>query len=726
MSKIETNSTQNKSSQTEAGCFVILLAFLAVPFRIVGSLTLGISLLSILLILMAFGTFVESEYSSAVSKFIIYNNRWFHVLIALLALNLIGGIVARFPWGLRRIPFLVTHAGILILLFGCSLTWYNGEEARITLPEGTVGSIATKIDQQQFEFKYLVHSAAAVPEPLTVPFRPGPFSWQDDQYDNWIKDGKKYKTILWYAMRFAPRDAGEKTIQGKSSNDPGVKYEILDYYAHSALEPVPSFDILVLWNKTVQTQTELGDIKEEPRNWERVRLDLRQQHPVAGLSDVRGVNATMKGEERITYHLALSDAELTAFQKSRPKGGSSTGLWGEVVLYYNGNHYSINVDQLRASAPNGRVPIGETGLQIGNVRFNERGVVINFVLFTQSGEQEAMALFPDNPEWNVQARRLGVFGSYWVDPQRIMQEKAEYADHPLLQRLAVQRLDFMQGPQGTLHYRLWSGQQIVANGIVPHREGQKKPRFKVAKGTPDEVDIEIERFVSQDVPHYRIIPGRQEHQKEQRVKLRVTFDGKEDTFWLRAVVPTIVPLPPQQDQIRYVYGNGRTLCVQLNYETIDLGFGILLKQFEQRTEPGTRMSSLYSSLVDYVEPIDPADTNWRNLKNYRVLPEGENILISMNRPGYFRGKGDGFRIYQSSYMGPYYPDQPQFFDLYDGQVFPWESRPRESIAMSTLSVNNDPGRGWKYLGSFLIVLGTAMFVWRRAKKGEERTVDPHC
>jgi hypothetical protein len=715
MSEVKTNNPRNGSNTTDEGCFIVLLAFLSVPFRIVGSLTFGIALLATLLVLMAFGTFVESEYGTTVANFILYGNFRFHLLIALLALNLVGGIILRFSKGRHKIPFLMAHIGILVLLFGCYLTWQHGVEAQITLPEGTVGSVAVKLEQQQLDFKYLVHSVANTPKPLRSPFRPGPFSWQDYQWENWIKDNKRWKWILWHAMRYIHRDTGEKVVSGEAPGDPSIKYEILDYYASSALETVEPFDMSILWNKTVQTVTELGDAKEVPRNWEQVRLDLRQQHFVSGLSGIRGVGTRMKGEERISYSLALSDTELTAFQKSRPQGGSNAGLWGEIVLFYGGNSYSINVDQLIALMDNRRFPVGATGLQIGNVNFSDRMPVINFVLFTQSGEHEAMTLFPDNPELNVQARKLGVFGSYWVDPQRIMQEKAEHADHPQLQRLAVQRLDFMQGPDKKLHYRLWSGQKIVADGVVPGREGQKKPQFKIAEKTPDEVEIVIDRFVPQDVPHSRIVPAtiRRDRQNEQRVKLRVTFDGKEDTFWLRAAAPTVVPLPPEQDQIRFVYGNGRTLCVQLGYETIELGFGILLKQFEKRTEPGMRMSSHYSSLVDYVEPIDPSDTASRNLKNYQVLPDGENILISMNQPGYYTGTGRGYRIYQSSYIGPFYPDQPQFDELYDGTVFPWESRPRESIAMSTLSVNNDPGRGWKYFGSFLIVLGTAMFVWRK-------------
>jgi len=702
---------QEESGRTETNP-VSPLALLAAPFWFVGSLTFGIFLLAVLLFLLAWGTFVESEYGSAVARFVLYGNLWFACLIALLAFNITFSIFCHLPQSRHKIPFLVAHIGILLLLFGCYQTFRHGKEAQMTLPEGTIGCVAVKPERQQFELKHVVHSFADAPRPLHVPFRPGPFSWKDYQYDNWIKNDKRYKTILRHAMRFGHRDIGEL-----SSGDPNVKIEVLDYYANSALEPVPAFDVNILWKKSVQTVSELGEVKETSRNWEPLRLELRQS--VAGLYDVRGSSATMSQRERVTYNLAVSQEELTAFQKSRPKGGNNAGLWGEIVLYYGGNHYSVNVDQLLDLADNHRLSVEGSGLQVGNVRFRDRGPLINFTVFTQSGEKEEMTLLPDNPELNVQARRLGIFGSYWVEPQRVMQQSVAHADNPMLQRLALQRLDFIQGPDKKLYYRLWSGQKIVADGIVPDRsDNQKKPQFKLAEQTPDEVEIVVDRFIPQDVPGCRIVSvatGRGQ-QQEQRVKLRVLFDGKEDTFWLRAVVPTVVPLPPEQDQIRYIYGNDQTLCVQLNFENIDLGFGILLKKFEKRTEPGTRMPSHFSSLVDYVEPIDPADTGItfsRELEKYRTLPGNENVLISMNRPGYFHGKGRGYRIYQSSYLGPFYPDQPQFHELYDGTIFPWETRPRKSIAMSTLSVNDDPGRGWKYFGCFLIVLGIALFVWKK-------------
>ena len=711
MSEIQTDNVQDDGGQTQKNLFSPL-TFFVTPFRFIGSLTFGIILLAVLLFLLALGTFIESEYGSDVARFVLYGNHWFAFLTALLALNITLNILGHFLlW--RSAAFLTTHIGILFLLYGCYLTFQYGEEAQITLPEGTIGCVAVKIkpERQQIECKYIVHSFADVPKPLHIPFRPGPFSWQDYHYSNWVKDNKQYKTILWWAMQFGHRDIGEL-----SSDDPNVKIEVLDYFVNSTLESVPPFDVSVLWKKSGQDVAESGEVKEVPRNWESLRLEL--QRSVTGLRDVRGSSASTSQGERVTYSMAVSTAELTAFQKSRPRGGNNAGLWGEIVLYYGGNHYSVNVDQLLSLTENKRFSIEGSDLQIGNVRFKDKGPIINLAVFTPSGEKAEMTLFPDNPELNVQSQRLGIFGSYWVDPQRIIQQKVTESESPPLQRLACPRLDFMQGTDKKLYYRLWSGQSIIADGVVPDRVEQKKPQFKAAEQTPAEVEVVIDRFVPQDVPGCRVVPSpiSRMQQNEQRVKLRVQFNNIEDTFWIRAVLPTVVPLPPEQDQIRYIYGDARTLCVQLNFEHVDLGFGILLKKFEQRTEPGTRMPSHFSSLVDYVEPIDPADaetTFSRELNNYRVLPNGENILISMNRPGYFAGTGRGYRIYQSSYVGPFYPDQPQFYELYDGTVFPWESRPRESISMSTLSVNADPGRGWKYIGCFLIVLGIALFMRKK-------------
>ena len=712
--------------------FDVPVRFFIVPFRLIGSLTFGIALLSFLLLLLAFGTFIEAEYGTAVSQFALYANPWFHLITALLGLNIFVSVLLRWPWQRNHIPFLIVHFGIVILLFGCFLTWQYGEEAQITLPEGTVGMVAVKPASPQFMLQYINHSDADASEMVHIPFLSGPFSWRDYQYDHWKQKSNRYKLPLWYAMQTTlPFLAASHSVSLGRGEDASanVEIEVLDYLAHSAVEPVPPLDLRIRWND----------------QWESVRLDLQPQQVMSGLTDSRGVNVTMPHGQRITYNLALSQKELTAFRQPQTSLYllPSSGLWGEVVLFHNGKHYSIDVEDLKSLEDGQYYTVPDSALTISNVRFRDRGPIIHFVAMTQTGDREAITLFPDNPELNVQARRLGIFGTYWVDPTRIMHESADHTDNPMLQRLAAPRLDFLQGMDGNLYYRVWSGRQVVADGSIRIPHTAQSERWEADDMSMNSVSIDTEtlsadfnivRFVPQDVPGGRVVPAAATPQQhgEQRVELRVLFDGAEDVFWIRAATPTVVPLPPEQDQIQYLYGNNRTLAVQLNFETLDLGFGILLKQFDKRTEPGLRMSSHYSSLVDYVEPTDSAAAGLArrspmfspNLEYYRTLPGGADILISMNRPGFFRGQsvterneigqGRGYRIYQASYIGPFYPDQPQFHEIYDGRIFPWESRPRESIALSTLSVNDDPGRGWKYLGSFLIVLGSALFVWRRS------------
>ncbi|MDR3234170.1 MAG: hypothetical protein LBT46_11000 [Planctomycetaceae bacterium] len=705
------NSTEkNKSNQ--------FLLFLSAPLRLAGSLTLGIALLAVLLIVLAWGTFIESEYGTSVSRFVLYGTYWFAALIALLCVNIFCAVIIRFPWGLYHIPFLLAHCGLLVLFFGCYRTWQNGEQAQITLPEGSVSRLATKIDRQQLHFSYIEHQFADTPEPHQVPFLPGPFNWRDYEYENWFRNDTKYKTSLWYALQLAPRNQGKILVADKN-----VKVEVLDYLANSELEAVPPLELNILWKQTVKTQTELGEEKETPRNWESVRLEMQQR-----LLDVRGAGVSMSQGERVSFFTALSQEELTAFQTGLPKGGAFSGFWGELVFYYGGKIYSLNADILVKLSGNERAALAESGLEIGEVRFRERGPIINLAVFAPGGTKETLTLFPDNPEMNVQARKLGVFGSYWTEPQKILQNK-DYSENPMIQRLAKPRYDFVEGQDKKLYYRLWSGAKVIAGGVVPDAGGAAKPEFTVAEGTSFESVISVTRFVPQDVWGARVVAlpagygTGHRGGTEERLKLRVAFDGKEDTFWLRAAAPTIVPLPPETDQVRYLYGNNRTLCVQWDFTKIDLGFAILLKKFEQRSEPGTKMPSHFSSLVDFVEPVNPGKLTQafsQKSEDYRPLPDGKDVLISMNRPAYFQGTAGGYRIYQSSYMGPYHPNQPQFFELYGGTIFPWETEPRESISMSTLSVNNDPGRGWKYFGCLLIVAGTAGFVWRRKKAVKEK------
>ncbi|MDR0335531.1 MAG: hypothetical protein LBI18_00390 [Planctomycetaceae bacterium] len=680
------------------------------PLRILGSITVGIIFLAIILPLLAWGTLIESEYGATVSRFTLYDSPWFALLWIGFGLNIFCALLLRLPWKHSHLPFIVAHSGILVLLAGCYLTWNNGEIAQITLPEGTVGTKAIKPDQQHFTIRPISENKSQ--DSLNIPFDPGPFSWDDYDTSNWNQQNRKYRASLGLAMQWGHRDKGKLQVPLKN-----MTIEVLNYFAGSTTESVPPLELSILWKKTMRTTNDLGEVKETPRNWERVQLEIKPQDYFNRM-EIRGAQAEMTGGERINYRAAISMTEIEAFQNALPNQNENTGNRGQVVLYYNEKNYVLDVDRLlRETENNQRFRLDGTPFELDKVQFHPRGPIISFTIITAGSETDRLTLFPDNPEMNIQAQRAGVFGFYWLNPEKLAQNP-DYADHPILQRLILPRLDILQGTDKKLYYRFWNGQNIIVNGIVPERSTGKKTQFSVAEQTPDEAEIVVERFVSQDLPGLRIrsLPVGKGHESVQRVQLRVTFDGKEDIFWLRAVERSVVPLPPERDQIRYVHGNTRSVQIQWNYDTVELGFGIFLKRFEMRTEPGTRMSSHYSSLVDFVEMRNRSENQQdfsRFPNDFRAYENGHDILISMNNPSIFKGTGRSYRIYQSSYAGPYHPNNPWFYELYDGNIFSWETIPRESLYMSTLSINDDPGRGLKYLGCFLVVLGTALFMYRK-------------
>ncbi|MBQ2791201.1 MAG: cytochrome c biogenesis protein CcsA, partial [Thermoguttaceae bacterium] len=87
-------------------------------------------------------------------------------------------------------------------------------------------------------------------------------------------------------------------------------------------------------------------------------------------------------------------------------------------------------------------------------------------------------------------------------------------------------------------------------------------------------------------------------------------------------------------------------------------------------------------------------------------------------PGVLRSPDSGrvFWAYQDSFRGPYRPGDPEFEQVVDARLLPGETRPREILYCTTITLNDDPGRGLKYLGSLLIVLGTAFLIYRQSGK----------
>ncbi|MBK9038213.1 MAG: cytochrome c biogenesis protein ResB [Bdellovibrionales bacterium] len=130
--------------------------------------------------------------------------------------------------------------------------------------------------------------------------------------------------------------------------------------------------------------------------------------------------------------------------------------------------------------------------------------------------------------------------------------------------------------------------------------------------------------------------------------VKISFNGVDHWVGLN----NSLRLFTDQNVFVFVYGNRR----------LDLGFSLTLRDFRVGRYQGTAQAMSYESDV--------------------TLDDGAKTTISMNNPL----KHKGYTFYQASFQE-------------DDQGNP---------VASILSVNQDPGRFWKYLGSAMVIIGAVM------------------
>lgn len=168
----------------------------------------------------------------------------------------------------------------------------------------------------------------------------------------------------------------------------------------------------------------------------------------------------------------------------------------------------------------------------------------------------------------------------------------------------------------------------------------------------------LDSYPSQ-TPHY--ITPIQENSQVVRGQLKaLEVEINDQTFWVKSNEPIAFNQ------------NGERITFELGRKSVKLPYELILENFKMDTDPGTSNPASYESFVSVFHG------NEGQSKHH----------IFMNNPL----KMDNFTFYQASY--------------FQSQAGPYGS---------VLSVNFDPGRFWKYLGSLLLVIGTTWHYFLRRK-----------
>ncbi len=94
-------------------------------------------LLVIFAIAIGYATFIENDYGTITAKILIYNSRWFEILLFLLSINLIGSIFHYKLIRKKKWTVVLFHIAFVVILIGALVTRYYGYEGTMHIRENS-------------------------------------------------------------------------------------------------------------------------------------------------------------------------------------------------------------------------------------------------------------------------------------------------------------------------------------------------------------------------------------------------------------------------------------------------------------------------------------------------------------------------------------------------------------------------------------------------------------
>lgn len=543
----------------------------AVALQFLASLKLAVALLVILVIVLATATIIELDEGAGFVLWYIYGSPWFAGLLGLLAANIVAAAVVRYPWKSRHIGFLITHAGILVLLLGSMLTLgimpiLPGKiEGRLELLEGEAGDHISLTDHGQFNVQWQDAPDHPARAPASFGFKPGLVDWPE---------GKKY-------------DLGEES---------GVHLRVTKYFCRARVE-----------------QNWVADESQDGLPALKIALAGNEDVADDGHWLIAGPfgSAEAMGPLQIEFHRVKAATMCDDFLN--PPAAKEMDPSGVLSVHYDGKVQRIPV------GPNigKKVPLGDGKVSVEVVEYlpnakpgpGKPGTKVNFVsegtepkdpllelLIHVEGEKEpirqiAFARVPFQSFDGMHGRSSPV--KFWYH-------------HPAV--LATPGVQFMQTPDGKLYGRV---------GI----DGQYQPRGLLREGDviklPDKVRVAIAQHLPsarQEVSFHSVPFSADERgAPPPAVRLDVTAGGETQEVWLRHKDP--------QHGVRRINTPEGQLTISFGDFYYPLKYSLRLLKLNQAFDPGGMGEPAISSTVRLVDKTHEIDEE-REIAMNRPLIHG--------------------------------------------------------------------------------------------------------
>ena len=694
--------------------------------RSVGSLHMAVILLSIAVVVLFLGSWLESKFDAKVSQEFVYRTWWFTVLLFLFAGNIFCAAVKKWPWKKHQTGFLITHLGLLTLLAGGILNSLAGVDAEMELMDSASYEVQNevKVPQQSRQIMYRDQGMMVVerykalwqmkegrPERLKnervfsrrYDFNPGVLSWGDPSF---TAQGS-------FFLRFLNGMARPVTPSWSETMDDGARLKVTAFYPHASREPYSS----------VEKGTGFPAVK--------VLIGPKtlgfQGHWLALDPDEDGSGEASMGPARVELIGLAPDAAIPEFLQPPPP--SELGVRGQLVVRLGDARETVDV----ANGLGKTVMVGKTGWSLHLQKYEPAyGVphaasplpinpAVEFVLTSPQGTPVRYRLIARNqtaparldpPKEGAAAEPEPVV---WYHPPDFRFGQNEERLRGLLQlvqsdsgklyyRTFTGRTDFQREESGLVDpeqvYTVWKAMGFKFQVAEHLAQAERKVRYVPSHERPalrrdDLFSVLRCRFEGTSV----FVQGEEKKQEPLKSEFALATPTTQASSSAERLVVRREMLPADMLAEEYY-------LIRYTMRVEDLGFEVKLLRAESHVDPGTDRDATYTSFVQLLDPppgelsTRPPEGAWERWVAWMLgdhppppdQPVRKDVMITMNQPLNYRG----YKLYQSNF-----------------QRLGMDGRGRP-VHHSGLTVGRDPGLWLKYLGSTMLALGISCMFYMRA------------
>lgn len=689
-------------------------------FKFISSIRMAVPLMLGLAGIVAWGTVVESMYNSEYASLVVYKSGWFGALLILLWINIFSSTISRIPFKKHHTGFVITHIGLLILLIGGYITNSYGIDGQLIIPEKQTNSTVI------LPHVMVGYQLENQPQPQKINFK----KTVTEKNKSALESVNNQVQNLFSVESYLPFAKVTKSFE--SNIESGSEAIALSFILKSNF-----FNVNEWLHTEINPQMSLG-----PATLKIIKTNNLDEVPFKNMTQTKSSSATLTPKKSSPVLKTSEKKSLPPKQKAVPNQDAI----GEKAILTISDVQNNKVKEVRVEdLKKGPLKIKDVTVKLN--QYFTRAIVSANKMTEGGPDQEpnpAMELSIEKGNEKKREILYAKFAGFSLNPGGAFGLKFSFNDSSVLAKPSSahsagtatdenQNRNTKELPAG--HPNLAESSKKTASSLEDDSSGstssganQSESNSSIAKsesesaqstsgnmGHPpmavDNDSINNANFGKNNTILFSIdpkVPGKARVtliKNQQVVSSEILTEGQNiETPWMgmkifiagivtsatEKIIATPVqpekgmPLPPSailiqpkeagskafwlsEDEQKSLSLLGKSSVIYYGRQTFELPFDLTLEKFTKKDYPGTQTPMSFESLV-------------------QIGKTGVTQKIAMNEPM----KHEGYTIYQASYS------------IQPGQT------------LSIFSVNQDPGRSLKYIGSLILSLGIILITLMRS------------